>query len=259
MDKETLKIAVVQEDIKWLDKGTNLQTVRRICQETDADIIAFPETFLTGFSMDTSQAIEMTDPIIENLKGISKETNRALSLTIMIKEDGKIYNRGFFFMPDGTFEVQDKRHLFRFGGEHDNVSPARNRNIINYLGWNILITVCYDLRFPVWLRNKGNEYDLMINMANWPEPRNKVYTTLLMARAMENIAYVAGANRVGQDITGINHTGDSAIIDYKGKYAAKAEQNKKTVLIAEIDKESLMKFRKKFPAWMDQDKFDMEM
>lgn len=260
MEKTKLNLAVVQSDIAWEDPKANIKILEQKTKETEADIIVFPETFLTGFTMNTQEAaMDPDDRYIDKLKTISKEGDKAIALSVLTKScDNKVYNRGYFITPKGEMFVQDKRHLFRFGGENDKIEHGKTREIIKYNGWKILMTICYDLRFPVWCRNQDNEYDLMINMANWPEPRNKVYTTLLQARAMENISYVAGANRIGQDKTGINHTGDSAIIDFKGNYMDMAKPNESKVVIAQLDKEKLDKFRLKFPAWMDQDKFKME-
>ena len=143
------------------------------------------------------------------------------------------------------------------GGEAKQVSPAGERHIFSYRGWNILLIACYDMRFPVWCRNRANEYDLLIDVANWPEPRRLVWSTLLRARAMENLAYVCGVNRVGQDAEGLVYTGDSALIDPKGRELAALEERRIELKIATLERAPLEKLRKKFPVYLDADEFSI--
>ena len=143
------------------------------------------------------------------------------------------------------------------GGEAKQVSPAGVRHIFSYRGWNILLIACYDMRFPVWCRNRANEYDLLIDVANWPEPRRLVWSTLLRARAMENLAYVCGVNRVGRDAEGLVYTGDSALIDPKGRELAALEERRVELKIATLERAPLDKLRKKFPVYLDADEFSI--
>lgn len=172
-------------------------------------------------------------------------------------EGGKpsYYNRAFFLTPEGNAYYYDKRHLFRMGHETEHFTPGNRRPIIRYRGWNILLLVCYDLRFPVWSRNTSNEYDLLIYVANWPIPRRKVWDILLQARALENISYVCGVNRIGKDGRDIPHSGGSVVYSPKGEVLATVPDNEEAIATASLNLSSLQEFRLKFPAWKDADEF----
>ena len=165
------------------------------------------------------------------------------------------YNRAFFLTPEGEAYFYDKRHLFRMGNETDNFTAGSRRIIISYRGWNILLLVCYDLRFPVWSRNTGNEYDLLIYVANWPVPRRKVWDILLQARALENISYVCGVNRIGKDGNSFSYNGGSAIYSYKGETQIQVPDHEEGTATATLELSALQEFRNKFPAWKDADSF----
>ncbi|WP_373775270.1 nitrilase family protein [Porphyromonas loveana] len=261
-DIPRLRIAMAQCRIDWEDKHANLQRVERLAAEMagTTDVLFFPEMMTTGFSMNVQSFAEPFEEgeTITVVRRIAAQYNMALSATMAVSEAGKFYNRAYFVTPQGEVFHQDKRHLFRVGGEHEVMTPAEERRIITYKGWKIFIIPCYDLRFPVWCANTDLEYDLLVCMANWPEPRRTVWQTLLRARAMENYAYVCGVNRVGEDGIGLHYTGDSVILSPRGEVMQACTPELEETLCATLDKESMHRFREKFPAWMDMDRFTLD-
>jgi predicted amidohydrolase len=217
----TLRVSIVQSDIVWENKIENLIRFHFLLEslEGKCDLAVLPEMFTTGFSMNVPELAETNaGDTVRSLQAWAKELDFAIAGSFLAKNaDGQLFNRGFFVTPNGETIFSDKRHLFRMGGEDQVFSSTDSYPIISYQGWNIRLTVCYDLRFPVWMRNKENEYDLLLCVANWPASRAKVWDTLLKARAIENQCYVCGVNRIGTDVTGLAHQGDSMIIDYKGE------------------------------------------
>lgn len=260
MTQDSLTLALAQQDIIWESPAENLQVMRNTVAEVatqGADIVVFPEVMTTGFSMNVETIAEPFDasPSLQEVQAMARCYGVAIVFSMIVKEKEKYHNRICFVTPEGVIFYQDKRHLFRMGGEAKAISPARERRIISYKGWNILLIACYDMRFPVWCRNRNNEYDLLIDVANWPEPRRLVWSTLLRARAMENLAYVCGVNRVGVDAEGLVYTGDSAIIDPRGKEVATATERIHEYKVATIEKAPMEKLRKKFPVYLDADEF----
>ncbi len=200
---EDLRISMIQSHIIWEDREENLgyygELLRRVSGRTDLAVL--PETFTTGFSMDVEkQADTMDGRTVPTIKEWAKKYKLAVAGSFIAKDNGKFYNRAFFITPEGEEYYYDKRHLFRMAEEDKHFSAGDKRLIVPYKGWNICLQVCYDLRFPVWSRNVNNEYDLLIYVANWPEARKKAWKALLHARAIENMAYVCGVNRVGRYI-----------------------------------------------------------
>ncbi|MDL2243656.1 amidohydrolase [Bacteroidales bacterium OttesenSCG-928-J19] len=255
-----LRISIIQKDLVWEDKDINLSVFGDAIKSLrgTTDVVVLPETFTTGFSMNADYLAEDDQgKTIQTVKYWAETCNLAVCGSFIASEGEKFYNRSFCITPHDAY-YYNKRHLFRMGGEQDVFSSGEDVTIFSYKGWNIRLAVCYDLRFPVWLRNKGNEYDLLILSANWPEARNSVWETLLKARAIENQSYVCGVNRIGDDSNGIRHAGNSLLIDYKGNPVASAGAHQENVLTVEIDKESLDRFRIKFPAWKDADRFEIE-
>ena len=179
----------------------------------------------------------------------------AIMGSFLCEEEGRYYNRAFFVTPEGEVSTYDKHHLFRMGGENDYFTPGNRQTIVDYKGWKICMQVCYDLRFPVWTRNVDNKYDLLIYIANWPEVRKKAWKLLLKARAIENMAYVCGVNRVGVDGEDLTYRGDSMIIDPKGDKVGTAGKREEITRTCTLKKAELEAFRKKFPAWKDADSF----
>jgi predicted amidohydrolase len=246
----------------WEDKTKNLQLFDRAISgiKPGTHLIVLPEMFNTGFSMQSAQLAEpMGGPSMQWMMEKAANTNAAIAGSLIIEEDKKYYNRFVFMLPDGHYHYYDKRHLFRMGNEHLHYSPGLHSTIVNYLGWKINLQVCYDLRFPVWSRNKffDKGYDLMIYVANWPERRNSAWKTLLMARAIENQCYVLGVNRVGVDGNGVNHTGDSGIINFNGQVLHACKPNRPEVVTRVLDKEELEKYRIDFPVGLDADRFEI--
>ena len=253
-----MKITVIQPEIFWENKAKNLSLLEELIKPFyySTDIIVLPEMFTTGFSMNT---INMADGIpsetIAWLKQIAIGGNLAICGSYIARVKGNYLNRWAFVSPDMEV-IYDKRHLFRMSHEEAFFRPGNKRVIFDFRGTRILPSVCYDLRFPVWLRNK-NDYDLLINSANWPETRRSAWKILLRARAIENQCFVAASNRIGTDGNNVRYCGDSVIIDPKGEDLASAQENKVGSISAELDMESLHSFRKDFPVLKDADNFKL--
>ncbi|MCC8171145.1 MAG: amidohydrolase [Parabacteroides sp.] len=254
---DKLRIALVQAPIEWGNPEANLHRFGRQLGRLQgkADIALLPETFTTGFSMQAEAIAEPAGgPTLPAIRNWASAYNLAIAGSFIASENGRYFNRGFFVTPEGHTRLYDKRHLFRMAGENEHYTAGNAPLVVPYKGWNINLVICYDLRFPVWCRNTGNAYDVLLCCANWPEARSRAWRTLLEARAIENMAYVCGVNRVGADGNGIPFRGDSLAFSPKGEILADAE-NGETVRIATLDKEALLRFRAKFPAWQDMDKF----
>jgi len=253
---ENLHITAIQTSLCWENAEKNQQHFDKIISAIkNTDVIILPEMFTTGFTMNTAN-------VYEEMKGISvdwirqkaKEKNACVTGSLIIKENNSYYNRMIWAEPNGKITHYDKRHLFRMAEEHQSFSGGKERVIVNYKGWRILLQVCYDLRFPVFSRNK-NDYDITIYVANWPMARNSAWKTLLQARAIENLSYVVGVNRIGEDGKSIPYSGDSAIIDFKGNYLQQAKAQEETVISTQLSHQELVDFREKFPAHLDADNF----
>lgn len=261
MCSESLKIGIAQTDIIAENKPANLAVVASYAQEAAAkecDLVVFPEVITTGFTAFERVAEAAPYPSLQAIRDMAAHSGVAIASSLLLKSGDALYNRVFIATAEGGLLTQDKRHLFRPGGEAQYVSPAHERSIHTFKGWHLLLTACYDLRFPVWCRNRRNEYDLIINCANWPEPRRRVWQTLLKARAMENLCYVCGVNRVGSDVDGLHYTGDSAVTDPRGNYVAQAEPSKEQLVTALIERAPMEHLRRKFPVWQDADNFTIE-
>ena len=192
------------------------------------------------------------------MKKTAKEKNCVVTGSLVIEENGKYFNRLIWMRADGSFATYNKRHLFRYAKEQDYYTPGNEKLIVELKGWKICPLVCYDLRFPVWIRNTpNNSYDILLFVANWPERRNHPWKTLLMARAMENQAYVVGVNRIGNDKNNIYHSGDSAVINFKGEVISKTKAHEESVETVTISKKDLDEWRNIFPAWMDADEYKL--
>jgi predicted amidohydrolase len=254
-----LKISLVQSHLVWEDRRANLEHYGALLAPLSGttDIAVLPEMYATGFVTKNLSLAEPTDgPVITLAQRWAVEGGFAVCGSFLARENDRLYNRGFFVTPEGERHFADKRHLFRLGEENRHFTAGgTDYPIIRYRDWNIRLTVCYDLRFPVWCRNRNNEYDLLINTANWPLFRIETWDTLLRARALENECYVCGVSRVGDDGLGFPHPGHSAVIDFRGKTVARTEDDRTSVVTCEIRKAALETFRRKFPAWMDADNF----
>lgn len=255
-----LRISLVQYGIVWEDKEANLHYIQKIVTSLagKTDIVVLPEMCTTGFTMNSQKLAEPNyGTTISLFKQWSKESDIAICGSFIAKDKEDYYNRGFFISPDNNF-YYDKRHLFRMGKEPEYFSAGNKRLVFEHKGFNICLLICYDLRFPVWARNVGNEYDLLIYTANWPESRANVWNTLLTARAIENMSYVCGVNRIGKDGNKLMYRGDSKLINAKGEEITSIEANKNQIETVCISKTELEQFRNKFPVWKDADDFELK-
>ncbi len=255
-----MNITLLQTDIVWADKEANLKSTESALQNLyqSTDLLVLPEVFSTGFCVDRLDLAETMDGhTISKLREWAKLYRVAITGSFIAKEDGKIYNRAFFVFPDGKVKTVDKRHLFSLGGEHKHFSSGNNRLIVNYCGFNICLMVCYDVRFPVWSRNRNNEYDLIIYLANFPHARMDAWDALLKARAIENQAFVCGINRVGTDGNGVEYSGHSVLLNFKGKTLIDFPEYKAMFETREILRDELDDFREKYPFWKDADDFEI--
>ncbi|MDR0895512.1 MAG: amidohydrolase [Prevotellaceae bacterium] len=260
-----MRITILQTDIVWEDKQANLRHLRPKLEQLrgKTELVILPETFSTGFSMDSHRLAEPDDgEVITTLRRWARELHIAMAGSFIAcdrnQPDCPCYNRAFFLTPEGEAYFSNKRHLFRMGLESDHFVQGDTRPIIRYRGWNILLLVCYDLRFPVWSRNVNLEYDLLLYVANWPASRRRVWDVLLRARALENMSYVCGVNRVGADGNGLLHDGGSVIISPKNELLASVPDGTAGSATADLNIEALLRFREKFPVWEDADKFVLE-
>jgi omega-amidase len=260
----TLTITTIQSNLIWEEKAANLRMLEQKITgiEEKTEIVVLPEMFNTGFSMRPEAFAEtMEGETVEWMKRVSRENSIVLTGSVMIEEDGNYYNRLIWMLPNGQYGHYDKRHLFAFGEEDKHYSPGNKRLIASVKGWKINLQVCYDLRFPVWARQKineeGAEYDVLIYVANWPERRSHAWKTLLCARAIENQCYVVGVNRTGSDGKNIYYSGNSLVIDPLGQvlYHMADEEDVNTIT---LQKEMLEDVRSKFPFWKDADDFRIE-
>ena len=254
----SLRVSLVQTDIVWEDKERNLLsfTSKIRSLKGNTDLVVLPEMCTTGFSMNSKELAEPPGgKSLTTLRELAVENNLAIVGSLIVEEKGCYFNRGFFLLPDGNSYSYDKRHLFRMGQEDRHFSAGDERLIVRYKNWNICLMICYDLRFPVWCRNQKNEYDLLLFVASWPESRIRVWENLLVARALENLSYVAGVNRVGRDGYNLNYCGKSAIIDPKGKTVLACPDDTEQIQTCFLSLDELQQFRKKFPAGEDADSF----
>jgi omega-amidase len=256
---EDLKVTLVQYDIFWEDIDRNLQYLEGKLSELegDTDLIVLPEMFATGFSMNAERLAEpMHGKTMKWMQEVARQKQCVVTGSIIIKENNRFYNRLIWMRPDGTFGQYDKRHLFAMGKEHDHYTSGEKRITVELKGWRIAPFICYDLRFPVWLRNINFEYDLLLLVANWPERRISHWRTLINARAIENQAYVVAVNRIGNDGNEIYHSGDSLVVDAMGNelYHKKGAEDIETV---NLSADELLKTRNSLPFLKDADSFNI--
>ena len=212
--------------------------------------------FSTGFTMKSRELAEPVSGItVRILKELAADFQLALCGSFICSERSNYYNRAFFITPEGEEFYYDKRHLFRMGNEAEYFSSGNNKLIISYRGWNICLLVCYDLRFPVWSRNVNNEYDLLIYVASWPQARRLAWDTLLCARALENMCYVCGVNRIGVDGNKLIYNGGSVVFSAKGEVLASVPDGEEGIETVSLSLISLQQLRDKFPVWKDADAF----
>lgn len=254
------RLILVQFDIDWKQAALNRASCDRLIRNRNlqADLILLPEMFTTGFCTDPEGLAETMDgPTIQWMKDIAAEVNSSISGSLIMLDEGKYFNRLVHASPSGEIRWYDKRHLFRMSGEEERFTSGNRILIVNQGPWRISYQICYDLRFPVWSRNRQS-YDLLVYAANWPEQRDEVWNVLLRARAIENQCYVAGINRIGKDGNGVSYSGGSIIIDPKGNQIAAMDSSSEGLIHAAISLNDLNRFREKFPVWKDRDQFKIQ-
>jgi predicted amidohydrolase len=255
-----MRISVIQPDIKWHDKRVNLSTLESLAQPlySNTDLVILPEMFSTGFTMEPELLSEPMDgETLDWMRKMADKGNFGICGSYIVSEEGKFFNRWVFVSPDKSLYYYDKRHLFSLAEENMFYKAGKKRLVFEFRGFKISPYVCYDLRFPVWSRNRG-EYDLAIYSANWPEVRVNVWNTLLRARAIENQCFVAGSNRIGADGKGIRHNGNSCIINARGELLSAAGESACSIS-TDLSLQELTDFRNKFNVFRDADEFEISM
>jgi predicted amidohydrolase len=253
-----LRVTLVQTELQWQDPAGNRHRLaahfRGLLGHTD--LVVLPEMFSTGFSMDAAALAEdMDGPTVGWMREEAAALGCVVTGSLIVREAGHCRNRLVWARPDGTVEHYDKRHLFRVAGEQDHYAAGTRRLVVDLKGWRVCPMICYDLRFPVWSRNR-DDYDLLLYVANWPQRRAHAWSTLLRARAIENLSYVVGVNRIGKDGNGASYSGDSVALDYLGQPLS-SEGGGDRVETAVLDLESLQSYRASFPAHLDADRFEL--
>jgi len=267
---KSLRVSLVQGATRWHDLAGNREYYGALIAPLKgrSDLIVLPETFTSGFSNEAIHHAETMDGATTAwLRDQARELDAAITGSVQLRvgsgADARVFNRLLFATPDGQLRHYDKRHLFRFAREHERYAAGSDRLIVEWRGWRICPQVCYDLRFPVFVRNRYDraserfDYDLVLFVANWPSARRYAWSTLLRARAIENLAYCAGLNRVGVDGNDLHYAGDSAVLDFLGQPLVELGSQEQVVTVR-LDAESLAAHRERFPAWMDADAFSLE-
>jgi omega-amidase len=253
-----LRVTMIQADLAWQDPATNRRNLaahfRGLAGHTD--LIVLPEMFTTGFSMEAASLAEtMAGATVGWLREEAAAIGCAITGSLIVEEDGQHYNRLVWAAPDGNFAHYDKRHLFRMAREQEHYASGNRRLVVELKGWRLCPLVCYDLRFPVWSRSRG-DYDVLLYVANWPSRRRSAWSALLRARAIENACYVVGVNRVGRDGNGASYSGDSVALDFLGQVLG-GDRDGDFVETVVLDRESLATFRRDFPVHLDADDFEL--
>jgi len=260
-----LSVALVQASTLWRDAPGNRALYAGLVRPLGgkADLIVLPETFLSGFSNEASAEAEgMDGPNLEWLRALAAEVDAVVTGSLLVHEGGSVRNRLVWMRPDGSHEHYDKRHLFRMAREHERFGSGDRRIVVELHGWRICPLVCYDLRFPVWSRNRFDasaqrlEYDLILYVANWPSARRHAWRTLLRARAIENLSYCVGVNRVGVDGNELHYAGDSAALNSHGEIEIELGAQPQVACVR-LSAERLTEHRARFPAWLDADDFSL--
>lgn len=247
------RIAIVQRNIVWQDIDANLCAIESLLEGVEADVVVLSEMFQTGFVTEP-ESIADDGRTLQWLQRVAKRDNFAIVGSVVVKEGECYYNRMYFVKPTGEVEYYDKHHLFSVGGEHRHFTAGDRRVVVEWRGVRYLLEICYDLRFPVWSRVRG-DYDAIIYSALWPKPRRAVWRTLLQARAIENQAYVVGVNRVGSEPE-LEYVGDSMVVDHMGRIVVDAE-DRECVAVVEFDSDEIERFRARFNVGRDADSFEI--
>ncbi len=255
-----MNLAFLQIPLVWESPQANRLAVESYLKEKDlskTDLLVLPETFTTGFSMKATHLAEgMNGVTLKWMQSIATKYSTLIGGSIMVKENGNVYNRFLIVGPDGLQGQYDKKHLFGLGAEKELITAGVNREVLDINDWRVNLQICYDLRFPVWMRNTDHT-ELIVLVANWPAPRIAAWRALLVARAIENQCYVLGVNRLGEDGNGLSYTGDSLLVDPAGQILVDAGIQE-GLFSASIDKDILTNFQQKFPFLKDADQFDIK-
>ncbi|MBD8636278.1 amidohydrolase [Stenotrophomonas sp. 169] len=264
---QDLRISLVQGDTRWHDPAGNRTYYGDLLSPLAGrtDLVVLPETFTSGFSNEAiAQAEDMQGPTVAWMRQQAAQLDAAVTGSVQLREGEAVYNRLLFATPDGEVQQYDKRHLFRYGGEHERYAAGRERLSVQWKGWRINPQVCYDLRFPVFCRNRYDveragqlDFDLQLFVANWPSARAYAWKTLLRARAIENLCFVAAVNRVGVDGNDLHYAGDSAVIDFLGQAQVEVREVEQVVTTT-LSAGALAAHRARFPAMLDADAFVLE-
>ena len=257
----SLTITLIQTNLFWENKKANLEMLQQKIESIKerTEVVILPEMFSTGFSMKPESLAETMDgETMQWMQKIASKKRIILTGSLIIKEEEKYFNRLIWMLPNGKYGFYDKRHLFAYADEHLHYTKGNKKLIASVKGWKIHLQICYDLRFPVWARqppgNLDNQYDLLINIANWPEKRNRAWKALLQARAVENQCFVAGVNRIGEDGNTIKYSGDSSLIDPMGEIIYQ-KNNKEDTFTYTLQKQKITETRSQFPFWKEADSF----
>ncbi len=262
-----LRVSLIQAATVWHDAAANRELYGALVRplQGSTDLVVLPETFTSGFSNEAIHHAEtMAGDTVAWMSALAVEIGAVVTGSVILRDGDQVFNRLLWARPDGSVVHYDKRHLFRMAREHERYAAGRDRLIVELKGWRICPLVCYDLRFPVFMRNGraaespgGMDYDLLLFVANWPAPRRHPWRTLLRARAIENLSYVVGVNRVGRDGNDLDYAGDSAVIDFVGEALVDCG-SEPLVVTSTLSWARLQAHRDRFPAWMDADRFTLE-
>lgn len=255
--KDQLQIALIQSDLIWEHPKENRTAFHEKIQQVKAgtDLIVLPEMFTTGFTMNAASVAEtMEGETVAWMRQIAREKEAAVTGSLVISEDGHYYNRSVFAYPSGEIAHYDKKHTFTLAGEDTIYTAGTVQQIVAFKGWKLCLLICYDLRFPVWARNTQN-YDALFYVASWPEPRIAAWDTLLKARAIENMCYTIGVNRVGVDANGHHYPGHSAVYDVLGRPVVFSKDEE--IVYAELHKDHIRETREKYRFLEDRDHFTL--
>ena len=253
-----MRIALFQTKLAWENPEKNRKFIEEyVVNEAQMfDLLVLPEMFTSGFTMNPQNVAEtMSGQTVQWLQSLAKTKNCAITGSLVIEENGKYFNRMVFVFPTGEMEYYDKRHLFTLAGENQKYQAGKQKKIVQYLDYKFCLQVCYDLRFPVFARNI-EDYDVLLYVANWPKPRINAWDALLKARAIENMCYAIGVNRIGLDANELEYVGHSQVIDYLGNIAVDCE-SEQGIFIYELDKTAMMTTRQKLNFLNDRDAFEL--
>jgi predicted amidohydrolase len=263
-----LRVSLIQGDTLWHDPEGNRVRYGEMMAPLrgQTDLIVLPETFTSGFSNEAIHRAEgMDGPTVGWLREQAQALNAVVTGSVQIREGEGVFNRLLWATPAGDLRQYDKRHLFRMAKEHERYAAGRDRLTLELKGWRICPLVCYDLRFPVFIRNRFGveaknrfDYDLLIFTANWPSARRHAWRTLLPARAIENLSYVVAVNRVGRDGNGIDYSGDSVVHDFLGQPLMECGAQPEVATVS-LSAQTLAEHRARFPAQLDADRFQIEL